>query len=985
MRILPALITVAILLTTTAADVFAATYYVSVDGDDAAPGTEAQPVRTILRGAELAQAGDTVIVGNGRYNEYILVPNSGEPGKPITFRAAEPGKAVVTASFPLEGLERVEGTENLYSASVAEIYGVETTAVRPGSSNLPKQECYGLVDNSTLTAYTMLPSLEACDAVPGSFMLDRNALRIYVHFTDDSGPDQHQMELCTLYGTFYVSGKNDIIIEGFTIRNAWRERGAGVTFAHKSQRCILRDSRIENCWHGFVAALDAEDCAIENCEVINCPDGIRFEYLHRGRVVGNTVVRRGDNWPWQPAKPSVGIYFYCFYTDGDNMSWIENNYVENFGDGFRLKAPHVAVCRNNTIVDCPIGIQHRLGFRRDFVNNIFVNCDQPFAMSKDEIPPNLISDYNLFYSDRPERLEASLQAWREMTGQDQHSVTAAPKILGRWPEEMLLAPTSPCLNAGQDGATIGSLPAAPLPAEDKRPPVGSVSCGAAAGEWRPPSASDRQREETLLAQPWRRALDAMRERAYVGGEVTLKIDAWDAEGSVTRMRFSNDGQAWSEAVPYVAEAQWALTEGDGEKTVYAQFEDEAGNWSEPISVVLHRKEQAPTIGDQIEVQSNRYGARISWASSEPCEAILHYGPTADCARSRRAFLLVDGDAARHVVFLTDEQVDSAQPVYYRVELRDTAGNSSTSEVQQLRLEGEPRTLHVSPAGDDGGDGSEARPWRTLATAAVSVLPGDTVLVGAGLYYEPLVVTCGGTSEESRVTWRGEPGAIIERAEQWPYGVVVQGLKFVTIEGFEIRGFYQDGVNVSQSTDIIVADNVVHSGYAERLTQRKPYVGDRGIVFYLAERCSAEGNTLWWNCTDLVFYYTKNCRGDHNTISDSVYQGVGVNGPYENLVLTNNIIAFNGNDQISITSPPGDGNTIFSDYNCWLKDPRSKRMSRLAGQPTQTLAELQQVHGTDANSIEADPLFTDLANGVLTLEAGSPCFGAGEGGSNIGAQ
>lgn len=985
MRLLMAWL-VGLVMVVCAGQVAAETYHVAVDGDDAAPGTQAQPVRTIKRAAELAHAGDTVIVGNGRYNEYILVPNSGEPGKPITFRAAERGKAVVSASFPVIGLERVEGRQNLYSASVAEIYGVKTDAVRPGSANLPAQECYGLIDDTTLTAYSMLPSLEACDTVPGSFLLDRKALRIYIHFTDDGGPDKHHMELCTLYGTFYVSGKNDIIIEGFTIRDAWRERGAGITFAHKSQRCIVRDTRFENCWHGFVAALDAEDCAIENCELVNCPDGIRFEYLHRGRCVGNRVVRRADNWPWQPAKPSVGIYFYCFYNDGENMAWIENNYVENYGDGFRLKAPAVAVCRNNTIVNCPVGIQHRQGQRRDFVNNIFLNCDQPFAMSRDEIPPQFVSDYNLFYhTTRPEVLEKSLAQWREMTGKDVHSLTAAPKILGRWPAELSLAPTSPCLGAGEKGGHIGSLPAAPKLPQDTRPPVGSITIAAEASAWRPPAPSASQREETLLAEPWQRALDAMSARTYVRESASLKLDAWDAEGDVSNMRFSEDGRDWSQPLPYAATHQFPLSPGDGEKTIHAQFADRAGNWSEPATATIWRKQQPPKLVGQVNTVSNGQGLRFSWTASEPCEGVLHYGPTADCPRSRRAFLFPAASGnAEHVVFLNATQIAPDKPVFFKVELRDSAGNVSMTEPQQASLQGQPRRLFVSPGGDDSADGSESKPWRTLAQAARSALPGDTVTIKRGLYYEPLVPCVGGFSEETRVTYQAEPGTIIERAGQHPFGVLLQGLDFVTVAGLEIRGFNQDGVNVSQCNDIIIRGNNVHSGYAERLTQRQPYVGDRGIVFYLAKRCSAESNTLYWNCHDLMYYYTEDCRGDHNTIVETVYSGVTVWATYKHLTLTNNIIVHNGNDQITMSMAPDKDNVLVSDYNCWLKRPTSKRLSLIDGKVTQTLEEFREAYGTDAHSIMADPLFEDQANGILTLKPGSPCLKAGENGTNIGA-
>ena len=47
------------------------------------------------------------------------------------------------------------------------------------------------------------------------------------------------------------------------------------------------------------------------------------------------------------------------------------------------------------------------------------------------------------------------------------------------------------------------------------------------------------------------------------------------------------------------------------------------------------------------------------------------------------------------------------------------------------------TRHVSLAGDDGGDGTAARPWRTLQHSFESLQAGDTLAVGGGTYKERL--------------------------------------------------------------------------------------------------------------------------------------------------------------------------------------------------------------------------------------------------------
>jgi parallel beta-helix repeat protein len=68
-------------------------YYVSTDGNDDDPGTEAQPWRTIQKAAETLVAGDTVYIKAGTYQERVIPQNSGSAGNYIVY-AAYPGHTV---------------------------------------------------------------------------------------------------------------------------------------------------------------------------------------------------------------------------------------------------------------------------------------------------------------------------------------------------------------------------------------------------------------------------------------------------------------------------------------------------------------------------------------------------------------------------------------------------------------------------------------------------------------------------------------------------------------------------------------------------------------------------------------------------------------------------------------------------------------------------------------------------------------------------
>src|SRR4051812_44751129 len=49
----------------------AATYYITTSGNDAGPGTQAQPWRTLQRAVSIVNPGDTVLVATGTYREDI--------------------------------------------------------------------------------------------------------------------------------------------------------------------------------------------------------------------------------------------------------------------------------------------------------------------------------------------------------------------------------------------------------------------------------------------------------------------------------------------------------------------------------------------------------------------------------------------------------------------------------------------------------------------------------------------------------------------------------------------------------------------------------------------------------------------------------------------------------------------------------------------------------------------------------------------------
>lgn len=82
-------------------------------------------------------------------------------------------------------------------------------------------------------------------------------------------------------------------------------------------------------------------------------------------------------------------------------------------------------------------------------------------------------------------------------------------------------------------------------------------------------------------------------------QVTLTLSATDDGGSgLADMAFSTDGVNWCDSEPYTTSTAFELPDGDGNKTVYVQFRDGAGNVSAAASASIVLDTTAPVASDQ---------------------------------------------------------------------------------------------------------------------------------------------------------------------------------------------------------------------------------------------------------------------------------------------------------------------------------------------------------------------------------------------------
>src|SRR6478735_2141780 len=84
-----------------------ATIYVSTTGSDSNSGASGSPVKSISKAAQLAQAGDTVLVGAGTYSGTVNISKNGTASAPIAVKAADGAKVVIDGSQTASGSDLV--------------------------------------------------------------------------------------------------------------------------------------------------------------------------------------------------------------------------------------------------------------------------------------------------------------------------------------------------------------------------------------------------------------------------------------------------------------------------------------------------------------------------------------------------------------------------------------------------------------------------------------------------------------------------------------------------------------------------------------------------------------------------------------------------------------------------------------------------------------------------------------------------------------
>jgi alpha-N-arabinofuranosidase len=256
-----AILTLAALLLAPLAAACAADLHVAPSGNDANPGTRTAPLRTIQRGADLAQPGDVITVHAGVYRERINPPRAGESDtKRIVYQAAPGEKVEIKGSEIVKKWEKVQ--DDVWKVTIPNAF---FGSFNPYSdlihgdwfSARGRQHHTGAVylNGDWLTEAARLDDVQKpAGATPLWFgQVDKENTTIWAQFKGVN-PNEQLVEINVRRTVFYPekTGMNYITVRGFIMRHAatpWAPPTAeqvGLVGTHWSKGWIIENNVISH-------------------------------------------------------------------------------------------------------------------------------------------------------------------------------------------------------------------------------------------------------------------------------------------------------------------------------------------------------------------------------------------------------------------------------------------------------------------------------------------------------------------------------------------------------------------------------------------------------------------------------------------------------------------------------------------------------------------------------------------------------------------
>lgn len=283
-------------------------YVDSNNGSDSNPGTQALPLKTIGKAAQLAIAnnqnsiGTRVTINPGTYRESVFMgATTTDTNLPITFQAATNGTVIVSGSVLYTGWQPYSGNSSIFTNNWPNQWGqCPANPTGPLEQNIVLRREMIVVNGTQLTQVLSLAQM-----LPGTFFVDEAGATVYAWPPAGTNMSTATVEVATLPDLFSIVGRDDIVLRGLTFQysNGCRTDSAVSAYGSSSNILFDSDSFSWNNSNGLAVLNPANSFTVRN-SIANHNGAVGFRSFQGKSGLWQSDEASYDNW-----RGAQGAYY----------------------------------------------------------------------------------------------------------------------------------------------------------------------------------------------------------------------------------------------------------------------------------------------------------------------------------------------------------------------------------------------------------------------------------------------------------------------------------------------------------------------------------------------------------------------------------------------------------------------------------------------------------------------------------------------------
>lgn len=834
-------------------------YFTCISGNDKNPGTEQAPFKTIQKGVNSLQPGDTLTILPGIYRENVSWKFNGDSAKKTVVRAKYPGTVLLRGDSPVSGFKKVDGLRNCYSIPL-------------------EKEPEGVNECDTMTMYQQRNSLHSGEfIIYSSYFYDQAKKRLYIFPSDGSAPEQHKISVSNLPGCgFSVEPAdpkgfvknvelNGLAASGFFWKQASAHASAWGIMIKRAEHCIIRNcssymnaggitlyealrSRIDSCSSyrngttqhvsaGNIIIFYAKESVIENCTSFNSfTYGIRFYGTNHKNMISNSKSLgdyRGSIWikPDDGTNKLVNTYspgtVACQHTE--HCVYRENDYDRSGKNGktslvMKKKSIHFSpddfADPDNYDLRLPEGSSFKTGFSGGG-NVAFIAPDGNDSNNgKSPKTPwkslkNVSAGMTVYFL--PGNYEGGLVLNQNdvmLSGRGQF----APAVISGGKNGLQIKGSNVTVRRL---SFIGSAENGVL-CDGKNITIDRCGFALLKNAIGTASSAEVSVKHSAFAVNVGKIFGSGDLKGTFIGNIVSGTTEFSSGIAVYNNAYAGKAFASDSAAvkfnPVFSDVE------KGNFTLKNKMTEQAfdGLPFGPYFLLYEPKERSVEYLAPVQISSTT--ANIGWAiSSSPARNMVYYRKKGDNKWAYEPDSAVDspfhsvslqnltpGTEYQYYVRSTPEMVYSIGNRYLAPRKKTPKGvNSPVLSFKTPDSDRTAKIFHVAKNGNDENPGTQEKPFLTISRAAMMVQPGDTVLVHSGKYSESVFAANTGTKEKP-ITFRAAPGEEVwldGNDRRFHRGFAMFGKNYLRFDGFRLKEYGTGFPNTSGSFVALNSKNI----------------------------------------------------------------------------------------------------------------------------------------------------------------------------------